>query len=123
VVSHITLGINSARRRARIDAAEVVTYFIGGTFRIFNALGTTAAGVWVAFVAGTALANSAETTSQTLCIGTAAEARARIAIIIAERIEGVERVETAKVTTANHRLSVARKSAERIVVAAATERR
>lgn len=124
MIPHVTLGVNTARCRARIDTTEIVADFVGGALGIFDTLRTTAASVRVTFITGTALANSAEGTSQTLGIGATAETRARIAVaIIIERTERIEGVGTeVTTTTADHSLSVARESAERIAVAAAAKR-
>jgi len=105
VISHVTFGIHTAGCRARIDATEVVANLVAGTFGIFyfkqqiivvrkgrekkvtsrdltNALGTTTSSVRIALVTGTTLADNAETTSETLSIGTANEARARITAVV-----------------------------------------
>ena len=35
IISHVTFSTNAARHWARIDAAEMLTYFVAGTFGIF----------------------------------------------------------------------------------------
>lgn len=91
VIPHVTFSIHTARCRARIDTTEVVTDFVAGTFGIFNALGATTSSVWITLVTRTTLADGTETASQTLGIGTAAEARARITAVA----KGIKRIERA----------------------------
>jgi len=78
VVAHLALGIHSARRRARVDALEVVAHFVRRTFSVFETLGTSASGVWIALVSGSAGTDRAEAAGDALGVGSAGEAGAKI---------------------------------------------
>lgn len=66
VIPDGTLGIHSAEGAARVDALVIVANLGGRTFRVFNAFGTTAVRIRIAFIARTASTNSSEASLSTI---------------------------------------------------------
>jgi len=54
VVTHVTLGVDAAGGRARTDATVVLAHLVRWAINIFDAFGTSAAGVRIAFESTTA---------------------------------------------------------------------